>query len=73
VVISATLGNDAWVVVRLFGVEYVAGEVADGGAGEEVNCGGEGDGVTIKSGSWVCMLSGRDVCCRKMFLSWSSW
>jgi hypothetical protein len=60
-------------VVRLFGVECVAGEVTNGGAEEEVECGGEGDGVTVGSGSRVGMLSGRDVCCRKMPLSWSSW
>jgi hypothetical protein len=73
VVIGATLGNDAGVVVRLFGVECVAGEVMDGGSGKEVNCGGEGDGATVGSGSRVGMLSGRNVCCRKMLLSWSIW
>jgi hypothetical protein len=73
VVIGATLGNDAWVVIMLFGVECVAGEVTNGGAGEEVNYGGEGDGVTVGSGSRVGMLSGCNVRCRKMLLSWSSW
>jgi hypothetical protein len=60
-------------VVRLFGVECVAREVTNGGAGREVNCGGEGDGVTDGSGSRVGMVSGRDVCCWKILLSCSSW
>jgi hypothetical protein len=44
---------------------------ADSGAAKEVNC-GSGDGVTLRSVSGAGRSSGREVCWRKMLLSWSS-
>jgi hypothetical protein len=45
----------------------------DAGAGEEATGYGGVDVVIIGSGGGVGMLSGRDVCWRKMLPSWSSW
>jgi hypothetical protein len=72
VVIGATLGNDEWVVEFWTGVGFDGYDGADSGAGNKVNCGGDGGGVTLGSGAGVGMLSGREVCWRKMLLSWSS-
>jgi hypothetical protein len=74
VVIGATLGNDEWVVEWYTGVRFDGYDGADFGAGDEVNCGGggDGDGVTLGSGVGAGMLLGREVCWWKMLLSWSS-
>jgi hypothetical protein len=72
VVIGATLVNDKWAVECWTGVGFDGYDGADCGAGNEVTCGGVGDGVTLGSGAGAGMASGREVCWRKMFLSWSS-
>jgi hypothetical protein len=74
VVIGATLRNDEWVMECWTGIGFDEYDGADSGAGNEENCGGDGDGdgVTLGSGAGAGMLSGREVCWRKMLLSWSS-
>jgi hypothetical protein len=57
------------VVSWLTGVGCGGCESADSGAGEEVNCGDDGDGVTVGSGVGADMLSGCAVYWRKMMLS----
>jgi hypothetical protein len=37
-----------------------------------MSCDG-GDGVIMGSGGGIGIISGRDVCWRKMLLSWSNW
>jgi hypothetical protein len=70
VVTGATLRNDAEVVGSLF---CGGQEVVDAGVGGELNCGDDGDGVNFGSGAGGGMLPWREVCWRKMLLSWSSW
>jgi hypothetical protein len=47
--------------------------VMDAGTGEEEMGGVDDDGVNVGSCGGVGMLSGHDVCWRKMLPSWSSW
>jgi hypothetical protein len=71
--VCATLGTDAWALDGLFGVAVGATLGTDDWAVEEETGGGEGDGVIFGSCGGVGMLSGLDVCWRKMLLSWRSW
>jgi hypothetical protein len=48
------------------------GMCEDSGAVKWVNCGGAGDGITLGIGAGTGRSSGREVCWRKILLSWRS-
>jgi hypothetical protein len=67
--VGTTLGNDVG-VAECWTVAGMGG--CDGTDSGTVNCGGVGDCITLGSGAGTERSSGREVCWRKMLLSWSS-
>jgi hypothetical protein len=72
VVIGATLGNDEGVLECWTAAGIGGCDGAYSGAAKEVNCGGSDDGITLGSGVGAGRSPGREVCWRKMLLSWRS-
>jgi hypothetical protein len=76
VLVGATLGNgvgavEFWISAGMGRCED-GGSDADSGTEKEVNCGGGGDGITLGIGGGTGRSSCREVCWRKILLSWSS-
>jgi hypothetical protein len=72
VLIGATLVNDAGVVECWTRAGMGGCDGADYGTAKDLNYSGGGDDITLGSGAGTGRSSGREVCWRKMFLSWSS-